>query len=71
LGFNAARRLGIPGQANVSTKFEGVELAQLSKISKVSAMDRNLLYETLWEFERNTRLNFTRIYPSVGSNFYD
>lgn len=51
--------------------YEGVEVSILEKISKVSAKHRALLFETLWEFERNTRLNFTRIFPSPGCSYYD
>lgn len=51
--------------------YDGIELSVLNKISKISAKHRALLLETLGEFERNTRLNFTRIYPSPGSSYYD
>jgi hypothetical protein len=51
--------------------YDGVEISVLNKISKISAKHRALLFETLWEFERNTRLNFTRIFPSPGSCYYD
>ena len=51
--------------------YEGVEIGILEKISKISAKHRSMLLETLSEFERNTRLNFTRIFPSPGCSYYD
>ena len=51
--------------------YDGVELGILERISKISAKHRSLLLETLSEFERNTRLNFTRVFPSPGCSYYD
>ena len=51
--------------------YEGVEIGVLERISKISAKHRSLLLETLSEFERNTRLNFTRVFPSPGCSYYD
>ena len=51
--------------------YDGVEVSILERLSKVSAKHRSLILETLGEFERNTRLNFTRIFPSPGSSYYD
>lgn len=66
-----ARKTLIGGQQAAIPTYEGVEITILEKISKVSAKHRALLFETLWEFERNTRLNFTRIFPSPGCSYYD
>jgi hypothetical protein len=58
-------------QSSYAQLYDGVEVAILERISKVSAKHRSLLYETLSELERNTRLNFTRIFPSPGCSYYD
>jgi hypothetical protein len=47
--------------------YEGIEINLLEKISRVSAKHRSVLLEVLSEMERNTRLNFTRIYPAAGT----
>ena len=52
--------------------YEGVEIPVLEKLSKrVSAKHRAILFEVLGEIERNTRLNFTRVYPGCGTCYYD
>lgn len=43
----------------------------LDRISKISAKHRELLFETLEEFQRNKTMNFTCIFPSAGSCLYD
>jgi hypothetical protein len=48
-----------------------VEIALLDKISKISAKHRSTVFESLSEIERNVKLNFTRIFPAAGTNFYD
>ena len=53
------------------TWYDGVEVSILERISKISAKHRSLLLEILSEFERNTRLNFTRIFPAPGCSYYD
>jgi hypothetical protein len=43
----------------------------LEKLSKVSAKHRDIMRDTLEEIQRNKKKNFTRIYPSPGTNTYD
>lgn len=52
-------------------QYEGIDLIAIEKLSKVSAKHRELLREHLEEFARNKKNNFTRVYPSPGSNHYD
>jgi hypothetical protein len=53
------------------THFDGIEIPLLDKITKINGKHRSLLLEVLGEFERNTNLSFTRIYPAAGTNNYD
>jgi len=48
-----------------------VEIALLEKISKISAKHRSTVFESLSEIERNVKLNFTRVFPAAGTDFYD
>lgn len=43
----------------------------LDRLSKISAKHRELVFETLDEFQRNKNLNYTCIYPAPGSQSYD
>lgn len=43
----------------------------LDRLSKISAKHRELVFETLDEFQRNRTLNYTCIYPAPGSQLYD
>ena len=52
-------------------EYEGLDLAYLEKLSKISVKHRDILKDTLDEFSRNKKKNFTRIYPTPGSNYYD
>lgn len=52
-------------------KSGGVDGFILDRLSKVSAKHRELLYETLDEFQRNRNMNYTCIFPALGSNNYD
>ena len=51
--------------------YDGVEVGILERISRISAKHRSLLLEILSEFERNTRMNFTRVFPAPGCSYYD
>ena len=65
---NGVAKRQLPG---VGALYEGVESSILDKISKVSAKHRSQVYEVLSEVERNTRLNFTRVYPAAGCDHYE
>ena len=39
----------------------------LDRLSKISAKHRELVFETLDEFQRNRNMNYTCIYPAPGS----
>jgi hypothetical protein len=43
----------------------------LERLSKISAKHRELVFETLDEFQRNKNMNFTCIFPSPGCHVYD
>lgn len=43
----------------------------LDRLSKISAKHRELVFETLDEFQRNRNMNYTCIYPAPGSQLYD
>lgn len=49
------------------THFDGIEIPLLDKITKINGRHRSLLLEVLGEFERNTNLSFTRIFPVAGT----
>lgn len=51
--------------------YEHVEVSVLEKISRISAKHRSIVLDFLAESERNVRLNFTRIYPALNSDYYD
>ena len=59
------------GNTSQVMTYDGVEVQILEKISKVSAKHRALLLEIYGEFERNTRLNFTRIFPTAHTCDYE
>jgi hypothetical protein len=43
----------------------------MERLSRISAKHRELVYETLDEFQRNKNMNFTCIFPSAGCYQYD
>ena len=51
--------------------YDQIEVPILEKISKISAKHRSILFDFLGETERNTSLNFTRIYPAPKTDQYD
>jgi hypothetical protein len=62
---------GGAGAVGLAQVYDGIEVPLLEKVSKISAKHRSLLIEVLGEFERNVRLNFTRVYPAPGTHHYD
>lgn len=50
------------------TRFEGFDFSKLEQLSKINAKHREILRDTLEEFQRSNNTNFTRIYPAPGSN---
>ncbi len=49
-------------------RYDGIDLSLIEKLSKVSAKHRELLREHLEEFSRNSKNNFTRVYPAPGTS---
>jgi hypothetical protein len=43
----------------------------LERLSRISAKHREIVFETLDEFQRNKNLNYTCIYPTAGCHQYD
>jgi hypothetical protein len=43
----------------------------LERLSRISAKHRELVFDTLDEFQRNRNMNYTCIYPASGSQMYD
>lgn len=44
----------------------GVDQLFLDRLSKLSAKHRELVFETLDEFQRNRNMNYTCIFPTPG-----
>ena len=51
--------------------YEGIDIAHVEKLSKVSAKNRETLREHLEEFARNYKMNYTRVYPAPGAHIYE
>ena len=60
-----------PDKKVAQLNYDDIEVALLEKISKISAKHRSTVFETLSEIERNVKLNFTRIFPATGTDYYD
>ena len=60
-----------PDKKTALHTYDEVEIALLEIISKISAKNRSTVFESLSEIERNVKLNFTRIFPAAGTDFYD
>ena len=60
-----------PDKKTALLTFDEVEVALLEKISKISAKHRSMVFESVSEIERNVKLNFTRIFPAAGTDYYD
>jgi len=43
----------------------------LDRLSRISAKHREMVFETLDEFQRNKNMNYTCIYPTAGCYQYD
>ena len=58
---------------NFTTFLNGGNIDQyfLDRLSRISAKHRELVFETLDEFQRNRNLNYTCIYPAPGCHLYD
>ena len=65
------KKAGSPDKKTALLTYDEVEIALLEKISKISAKHRSTVFESLSEIERNVKLNFTRIFPAAGTDFYD